>query len=279
MPENTPASPEVINLPDYFIHEMYKTEDGDVRGSTAFLPSKWSSEQGFIHGPDVMMPVGMALMFLLQKGEKIITIDSLRFNHIMPEQLDFVASFTPPPINQSHVYAQFTCDVEGETRHVYFTAATNEAPLPHPAIQKPVINPTALALTNQFYTQEPLFDTHSNIRTLPLAELSVDDQNSYARMPQAYHMATFLEVLTWVHQYHVLKELITPGDYSLSLGVEQFMLPKEPKDLVSGECSLQVCIRDDLRKPTGKGGCIYPWEIYLVKNDNRIAGGICNYYY
>lgn len=225
-----------------------ETPGFSASATTNLYLSEWSSKYKFLHGADLMHPLGMLVDRLLDEEERITKITSLRFNQLMMTQMWINVSVEPCARDNDSMIGTLETSTG---RTLYFSAAPTNITFEHAGVEP--INPYATALLGQKYMQ-PMGSTNHVFQLNKITDREIFQEES-----PYMHAATWMDVINLAYR-EVRQQDAEQGAWFVG-GVEQFEIPN-PRELTSGT---GILIIKELRAKRTKGGFyIRPVEIMLA---------------
>ncbi len=255
---------------DWFLADTSKPRDGVVVGNTRMADGGWSNE--YVHGPDVMLPVGKLLSELLLEGERICAIDSLQFRRLITGNLRFSVAVGAIPSDldvedKPAVVGKFSTNLG---RSLVLRGDLNGVPLN----SKAAANPFAKGIAVDFDTYEVEGD-HNEDLVFDLRSISVGsglsamiDGNEVGILTNTL-MDVVLRALSKINR----KRLGCYADDGIFAGSFEELKLGDLKKLTGGG-SLRITMRPvGERKLTPNNFVIIPFDFAFVGDGEEFASG------
>ena len=255
---------------DWLLADISKPRDGVVVGNTVLTDGGWSNE--YVHGPDVMLPVGKLLSELLLEGESVCAIDSLQFRKLITGNLRLTVAVdaVPPDLDvedKPAVVGKFSTNLG---RRLALRGDLNGNPLN----SKAAANPFAKGIAADFDTYEVDGDHGENL-VFDLRPISVGsrlsamiDSNEVGILTNTL-MDVVLKALSKINR----KRLGCYADDGIFAGSFEELKLGDLKKLTRGG-SLRITMRPvGERKLTPNNFVIIPFDFAFVDGGDEFASG------
>ncbi len=235
-----PYNPLKDNLPI-----LYRDETGLVMGETSLFSK---GKRKFVHGADIMLPIGRVLQELLGDEDGVSIVETVRFLDVCTHDLKIFASMDHGLLPSRDVNPTLVMRCKTKKGRVVFLSAysTGKAIAHH--------SPDGVMLEkidNVLGDPERLNESES------LMEMDALDTSQFcSRSPYLYlHIA--IEIFS-VATLRLKKHHMLPDSKLLLTGMDRVVLPQQD-DIAEG-ITLKINIRNDREKKTGSGAVITPIE-------------------
>lgn len=245
--------------------------NGNLVGETDL---RFYNAQGFLHGPDILLPVGLMLEDLLEVDENISTIQSIVFGKIMKSNLTLFASVGKAPVlseeeafddkpavrmrfRTTHDRMIYVCGYENGQ------AVKKDTYEPGPLISR--IIPDRAGMDSAGDAEQRGFEMYRVfLNGLDEGEFSAQEIDLYMHLLAELPM-TFMRKLEG-------NGLIKKRN-NFAAGCRGFHLP-DPDHLFNGQGAMILKMREDLTRTTPNGFCMLPIDVEFVHRlDDFVYGG------
>ncbi len=234
---------------------LRREKNGLVIGETSLFTK---GRRKFVHGADIMLPVGRMIQELLGDEEGVSMVETVRFLDVCTHDLSIFASTDEGllPSGGAKPTLVMRCKTK-KRRTVYISAYSTGAPIAHHS-------PDGVMLEKiDGVMGDPEIRNGSEI-VMKMAGLNTDYFCS--RNPYLYlHIA--IEIFS-VATLRLKKHHLLPDSKLLLTGMDDIAPPC--RDDIAVGIALKIDIRNDKNKVTRSGAVITPIEFSYYDNQNRI---------
>ncbi len=243
------------------LEEVHTVEPNLWQADTNLFTSQWSSS--FAHGADTLLPAGLMLEKIFGKDEKLVTIDSLRWQKLIRENMLFTASTTPFDSKQTEsslMTASFTTN-QGRKLHVRGDGNGKEIQGIAPR------NPVAEKLFSR--SPDQCKSNKQGWHEYPLGQYDHLSDEQIVRPGMT--MSTAVDLINYAVLFcNELKHYDCTGT-RLFLGVKDFTVPD-----VLRTSRIRVQLQHSAVKNSPKRFTIVPVKVeYLDSGRDVLGGGLC----
>lgn len=255
--------PHETNVANDSLGESHEVASGVWKADTELFTSEWSSS--FAHGADTLLPVGLMFERLLQKGERLMKIDSLRWQKLICENMQFTARLTPFSKKETESSLMTVALTTDQGRMMYLKGDGNGKNLRGRASR----NPVAEQLFSQGGGEAKV--NKKGWHEYPLGDYNHLSDDEIARPGMT--MCTAIDLINYaVLQSAELKHYDATGT-RLFLGVKDFTVPD-----ISRLSRVRVQMQHDDVKLSEKRFSIVPVKVEYIDSGREVIGGGLSYF-